>query len=63
MHSSFSPLNEQLTCILCKRALADRLKEVITQWTTVKVSFSQPFYLCMSLPTWVQLSAPFELLQ
>ncbi|KAF9466654.1 hypothetical protein BDZ94DRAFT_1250416 [Collybia nuda] len=36
MHSSFNPLNNQLTCIHCKRALAERLKDVITQWSTVQ---------------------------
>jgi hypothetical protein len=38
MESALSPLGEHLSCELCKRALKDRIINLLTQWSVVKVS-------------------------
>ncbi|KAH7930105.1 hypothetical protein BV22DRAFT_1055790 [Leucogyrophana mollusca] len=36
MESALGPLGEQLSCDLCRKALQDRLKNLIVQWSVVK---------------------------
>ncbi|KAF9482879.1 hypothetical protein BDN70DRAFT_874473 [Pholiota conissans] len=38
MKSTLNPLMENLTCSMCHRALEDRIKSVLGQWSSVKVS-------------------------
>lgn len=37
MESALRPLSEHLTCELCQQALKDRIKNLIVQWSIVKV--------------------------
>jgi len=37
IESALAPLGDQLTCELCRKALRDRLKTLIVQWSVVKV--------------------------
>ncbi|KAI0711068.1 hypothetical protein C8T65DRAFT_695507 [Cerioporus squamosus] len=38
MESALCPLADHLSCDVCKRSLADRVKQLIVQWSVVKVS-------------------------
>ncbi|KAI0638007.1 hypothetical protein C8Q77DRAFT_1153697 [Trametes polyzona] len=38
MESALCPLADHLTCHICKRSLADRVKQLIVQWSVVKRS-------------------------
>ena len=38
IEAAFLPLAERLPCQLCKQSLVDRVKQVIVQWSMVKVS-------------------------
>ncbi|KAI0641921.1 hypothetical protein C8Q79DRAFT_1013826 [Trametes meyenii] len=37
IQSAFAPLSERLSCAQCKQSLADRVKDVVVQWSIVKV--------------------------
>lgn len=37
MESALRPLSEHITCDLCQQALKDRIKNLIVQWSIVKV--------------------------
>ena len=38
MESALCPLADHLSCDVCKQSLADRVKQLIVQWSVVKVS-------------------------
>lgn len=38
MESALTPLGQHLTCDLCRHALNDRVKNLVVQWSIVKVS-------------------------
>ncbi len=38
MESALCPLADHLACDICKRSLADRVKQLVIQWSVVKVS-------------------------
>jgi hypothetical protein len=42
--SALRPLAEHLSCELCQNALADRVKDLIVQWSLVKVDSSYLVY-------------------
>ena len=37
IEGALCPLADYLTCELCKKSLVDRVKQVIVQWSMVKV--------------------------
>lgn len=37
MESALSPLGEHLSCDLCRDALRDRIRNLVIQWSVVKV--------------------------
>jgi hypothetical protein len=45
MESALRPLSEHLTCDLCQQALKDRIKNLIVQWSIVKVRVSRSCFL------------------
>ena len=42
MESALRPLAEHLTCEHCQQALRDRIKNLVVQWSVVKVIFLPP---------------------
>lgn len=40
MELALAPLGDQLSCESCRRALQERLKILVVQWSAVKVTFS-----------------------
>jgi len=40
MESALRPLAEHLTCEHCQQALRDRIKNLVVQWSVVKVIFA-----------------------
>jgi hypothetical protein len=47
MESALNPLEEHLTCDLCRQALRERIKNLIVQWSVVKVSGSVSAKCCI----------------
>jgi hypothetical protein len=45
LESALRPLAEHLSCDLCKNALNDRVKNLIVQWSIVKVSSVHTFFV------------------
>ena len=37
MESALNPLGEHLSCDLCRQALKERIKNLVVQWSVVKV--------------------------
>lgn len=52
MEGVFNPLHEQLTCTLCKWVFTTRMKDVVTQWASVKVCAIVIFNLVTDLQTY-----------
>ena len=45
MESALSPLADHLTCDQCQQALQDRIKNLVVQWSIVKVRELTVFYV------------------
>lgn len=43
MESALVPLGEHLRCDLCQEALKDRIKNLVVQWSVVKVRLFLPY--------------------
>lgn len=44
LQAVFSPLSDDLTCELCKEALGERLRDVVSRWVSVQVGLVYFFF-------------------
>lgn len=58
MESALAPLGDQISCESCRRALQERLKTLVVQWSAVKASF---FCSILIFPSSVRLRERFNL--